>query len=206
MKITIRANVVDISSDSPNPDDQFLIDTNVWYWMVYERASLNPNPPQAYQLDHYPAYLSKALEQQAAIFWSSLSLAELAHNIEGTERQIYSDTAGRPISVKEFRHDYPQNRMRINNLIRDCWHQVKGFGGCAPTLLDEATTDASMSTFLNAQVDGYDLFIITAMQSSNITNVITDDGDYASVAGLTVFTANPTVIRLAKAANRLRTR
>jgi hypothetical protein len=206
MNITIRANVIDIGCDAPKQDDRFLIDTNVWYWMVYERASLNPSPPQAYQINAYPTYLSTAISQKSSIYWSSLSLAELAHNIEGTERKIYSDTAGREISVKEFRHGYPENRRKTNNIIRGCWDNVKTLGACAPTVLDDATTDEAVATFLNAQVDGYDLFITSAMRSANITNVITDDGDYASVKGLNVFTANQNVIKHARAANKIVTR
>ena len=38
--IVIRADVVDISKDTPRNNENFLVDTNVWYWMTYSKASL----------------------------------------------------------------------------------------------------------------------------------------------------------------------
>lgn len=202
-KLTIRANVVDLGHDTPKSDDKFLVDTNVWYWMAYPNASLNPVAPQAYQVEKYPTYLSSAIDKQSAIYWSSLTLAELAHNIESSERQVYSATAGREIKPKEYRHGYRDQRIKTNNIIRDSWNVVKQIGSCAETVLDEAATDDGMATFLNAQIDGYDLFILTAMRSKNLSSVITDDGDYATVRGITVFTANQSVIEQARAAGKL---
>ncbi|MBF0537928.1 MAG: hypothetical protein HQL03_06710 [Nitrospirae bacterium] len=56
------------------------------------------------------------------------------------------------------------------------------------------------------QLDGYDLFIIEAMSRASITKVITDDGDFATVAGIEVFTANDNVINAAQSQGRLTTR
>ena len=35
--IVIRADVVDISKDTPRNNENFLVDTNVWYWMTYSK-------------------------------------------------------------------------------------------------------------------------------------------------------------------------
>lgn len=52
-------------------------------------------------------------------------------------------------------------------------------------------------------VDGYDLFILEAMTAKGVIQVITDDGDFASVPGIQVFTSNRNVLNAAKAQNRL---
>ncbi|MEH1789193.1 MAG: hypothetical protein V7L23_27350 [Nostoc sp.] len=55
---TVQAEVVDIRSDSPNKDDIFLVDTNVWYWYTYTNPSISSRP---YQIIEYPSYLAKAI-------------------------------------------------------------------------------------------------------------------------------------------------
>jgi len=42
--------------------------------------------------------------------------------------------------------------------------------------------------------------------AAKTTQIITDDGDYATVPKLTIFTANPKVIQAAQAAGKLLTR
>jgi hypothetical protein len=55
-------------------------------------------------------------------------------------------------------------------------------------------------------LDGHDLFMVEAMRRSGIKQIVTDDGDYATVPGLAVFTANLRLIQAAQAARRLLTR
>jgi hypothetical protein len=56
-----KPSVVDIHSDTPSSSDIFLVDTNVWYWMTYQRASSGDQPPKSYQTNQYPSYISQAL-------------------------------------------------------------------------------------------------------------------------------------------------
>lgn len=72
----IQAQVVDITTDSPKADDVFLVDTNVWYWMTYTRASLSARPPAQYQTTNYPTYTNAALAAGARIYQSGFSLAD----------------------------------------------------------------------------------------------------------------------------------
>ena len=37
----ILADVVDIRNDTPKSDDVFMVDTNVWYFTTYTKASLS---------------------------------------------------------------------------------------------------------------------------------------------------------------------
>jgi len=72
--------------------------------------------------------------------------------------------------------------------------------------VDEPTTDSALARFQNKKVDGYDLFILETMKSNAVLQVITDDGDFATVSGIQVFTANRNVISSARAQGRLLTR
>jgi hypothetical protein len=60
-----------------------------------------------------------------------------------------------------------------------------------------------LARFQTDKVDGYDLFILEAMKNHGVVQVITDDGDFATVSGIQVFTANRNVINSARAQGRL---
>jgi len=52
-------------------------------------------------------------------------------------------------------------------------------------------------------VDGYDLFLLEAMKNNGVVQIITDDGDFSSVSGIKIFTANLNVIRAARDQGKL---
>jgi predicted nucleic acid-binding protein len=72
--------------------------------------------------------------------------------------------------------------------------------------IDEPTTDAALARFENEKVDGYDLFILETLTRHGLIQIITDDGDFATIAGIQVFTANRNVLKSAHAQGKLLTR
>jgi predicted nucleic acid-binding protein len=195
---TIQAQVVDITVDTPKPEDVFLVDTNVWYWLTYPNAiSFIPS-----QLSEYPGYLNKALGTKSRIHHSGLSLAELAHLIERTERQIYEKAVGQ-VKPKEYRHNLAGERSRVFSEIQAAWSQVTALADTLTLTIDSHTTDAALSRFQTEKVDGYDLFILEAMKNHGVVQIITDDGDFATVPGIQVFTANRNVISAARSQSKL---
>ncbi|MEA5577670.1 hypothetical protein [Anabaena sp. UHCC 0451] len=52
-------------------------------------------------------------------------------------------------------------------------------------------------------LDGYDLFILESMGQESIDKIITDDGDFVTVPGIQVFTANPRAIAAANNQGKL---
>ncbi len=198
---TVKAEVVDIRSDSPRPDDIFLVDTNIWYWLTYSSASTSPSSGKisrtSYQIKHYPKYLQKAISTQSLLAYMGLSLAELAHLIEKTEREIFIKSYG-AIPAKEYRHNYPTERSKVISEVQAAWSQVKAIATPITLTLDQVTTDAALNRFSLELLDGYDLFFLETMQKEGISQVITDDGDFVTVPGIKVFTANHNVINQAK--------
>ena len=59
----INANIVDIKSDTPKPTDFFFIDTNVWFWTSYSKAT-----GKTYQQIQYPNYIKSLLKNNSKIF------------------------------------------------------------------------------------------------------------------------------------------
>jgi predicted nucleic acid-binding protein len=194
----IQAQVVDITVDTPKAEDVFLVDTNVWYWLTYPNA-ISSIPSQ---LSEYPGYLSKALGTKSRIHHSGLSLAELAHLIERTEREIYEKAVGQ-VKPKEYRHNLAGERSRVFAEIQAAWSQITALADPLALTIDARTTEAALNLFQTAKVDGYDLFILEAMKNHGVVQIITDDGDFATVSGIQVFTANRNVISAARSQGKL---
>ena len=69
--------------------------------------------------------------------------------------------------------------------------------------VDEKATDAALDRFRTEKLDGYDLFILQTMKNHGMAQIITDDGDFATVAGIRVFTANRNVLLAARTQGKL---
>jgi predicted nucleic acid-binding protein len=199
---TVQAEVVDITTDTPRAEDAFLVDTNVWYWTTYPNAT----PHIQNQNSYYPGYLNNALGASAKIFHSVLTLAELSHIIEKTEREIYERNIGNSIKSKEFRHNLAGQRGRVVSEVQAAWAQVASLAEPLTVTIDSPTAIAALNRMQAEKVDGYDLFILESMRNHGVVQVITDDGDFATVPGIQVLTANRNVIQAARAQGRLITR
>jgi len=206
MKLIVRSDVIDIRSDTPTEHDDFLVDTNAWYWLQYANASHAVMNAPNYQIHDYPNFLKLAISGNSKLFTSPLCFSELAHNIEDAECKIYADKANKKISLKHFRYDYPNQRARVAALICEIWQDIQDVSIIAPLNLDEKFVGAAVSNFVKYTLDGYDLYMVEQAKSLGITKIITDDADYCSVSGITVFTANQRALAEAKAAGRLLTR
>lgn len=202
VNLMVHADVVDIKADTPRPTDSFFVDSNVWLRMVYPNASHNEPAWRAGIMSKYANYVSTLGSVGAQLHWCGLSLAELSHVIELTEKEIYEATHGR-IRSKEYRHTLPAERTNVVKLVDAAWGQVKSLAEPISATVSEATTDAAMARFRSQQLDGYDLFILEAMAANGVTQIITDDGDFATVPGIQVFTSNPNSIKMASAQGRL---
>lgn len=199
----IAADVVDIQIDSPTEQDLFLVDTNVWYWMTYTRASLVGQQQTHPRIRDYPSFVNKALATNAQLYRCGLTLPELAHIIERSEREIFERRNGREFKPKQYRHNYPAERSNVVTEVESAWGQVKTMAAPLDILIDKTLTDSALSRFKKECLDGYDLFILEAMFSKKIIQIITDDGDFATVPGITVFTANHNVITAARQQSKL---
>ncbi len=199
----VNAEVVDIASDSPKAGDIFLVDSNVWYWMTYTRASEGgplPNPPR---IISYPNYVQKALDAGSVIYFSSLSLFEIAHLIEKTEREIYEKRHDTQIKPKIYRHNFPEERSRVVSEVEAAWEQITSLAVPLTEALDEDIRPKALLRFKKEKIDGYDLLILECMKKNEVVQIITDDGDFSTVFNIKVFTANRSVLTAAQKQRKL---
>ncbi|GMA59760.1 PIN domain-containing protein [Alicyclobacillus fastidiosus] len=201
IQYTVRANVVDLRSDTPTSSDSFLVDTNVWYWMTYSNASLSSIP---YQTSDYPGYIAKCLANKSKLLRCNLSFPEIAHIIERNELTIYNQTSNSTVKTKQFRHNMPQERTRVVTEIATAWGQVKSMAQMIEASpINELATDTALVQMKSDRVDGYDLFILQSAEENGVSQIITDDGDYCTIPNITIFTANQNVIAAASTQNKL---
>jgi hypothetical protein len=205
INLTIQAEVIDIRSDTPRQDDIFLVDTNVWLWQTYTNAiASSRNAPN--KIRAYTPYLSKA-RRNATLVYAGLILAELAHVIEKTEREIYNQQTRSSLDAKEYRHNNLAERANVVAEVESAWQQVEGLAVPIDLIVNEEITNASLARFKTQALDGYDLLILEAISRAEAgqVKVITDDMDYAVVPGIQVFTNNGLVIQQAAVQGKLLT-
>jgi hypothetical protein len=201
----VRASVVDISRDTPKREDRVWVDTNVLYWQTYSRASLRTydKRPKYYQTSSYPSWMQRAIRSGSTLHFLALSFAELAHLVETAEREIAEGAGQIPFGTKpkDFRHNYPSQRANVIAEITNCWQAVESLASELPggVLADAGLISSSLPLMSQCAVDGYDLFMVEALKAAGVTQVLSDDGDFCTVAGITLFTANRNVIQAAAA-------
>lgn len=202
MPIDLRATVIDIRADAPRSSDIFLIDTNVLYWTCYLRAlDLASERGQGGKARAYSGYISKALLAQSTLQLCVSSLVELAHVIERDECAIYNQRHGTSLPLKTYRHER-QERASVVEQVQNAWRLAEG-------IVDRHVLPAAPivgelhDTLASAAVDGYDLLIRHAALSAGIRQILTDDADYGEFADFQIFTANNSLIDLAREQGKL---
>lgn len=204
ISLTIKADIIDILGDAPCQDDIFLVDTNVWLWQTYTNAISSSRNAQN-KIAAYTPYLSQARRNGATLVYSGLILAELAHVIEKTEREIYNRQLGSSMNTKDYRHNNPTERANVVAEVESAWQQVENLAVPISLIVNEEITNASLARFKTQALDGYDLLILEAISRAEAgqVKVITDDMDYAVVPGIQVFTNNGGVIQQATTQGKL---
>lgn len=201
VNLNLQADIIDIKTDIPQQGDIFFVDTNVWFWQTYTNAGFGAKVPQA---SIYTQYINQALSNKATLTYSGLILVELAHIIERTEHQIYIQSHGK-LPLKEYRHNYPNERANVVAEVQLSWSQVKALAVPVELTVDDATTDAALKRFQTQAVDGYDLLLLESIirAEAGKIKIITNDMDYAVVPDIQVFTTNYQVIQTAKMQKKL---
>jgi predicted nucleic acid-binding protein len=194
--ISVRADVVDITSDRPVSSDIFWLDTNVLLRYAYSKYPVH-------KLSLYDRFLKDALAASAGLFVSGLNQAEMFHVIEKIEREAYNSYHGVNIQTKEYRHGYPAERAQVISESEAAWLTVESIAAIVPMKIDGTATAQAMNDYKTLSMDGYDLFNVAMLFKDGINQVLSDDADFATVPGIIHFTANPKVVAAAAAAGKL---
>jgi predicted nucleic acid-binding protein len=121
------------------------------------------------------------------------------HIIEKTEMALHKQTK----DLKDFRHNYIPQRAAVVAEATAAWGVVQNIAKTIEFQVDNALMDRTLIRFQACPMDGYDLISTELMFEHGIPQVISSDADFASVAGISLFTANVRVLADARTQNRL---
>ena len=197
----IRADIVNIATDIARKDDRLLVDTNVLFWWFYPDQLTESRDIQ--QKRSYDTYFEKIAQVGAQLYYCQASLIELAHVIEKTKLEIYNRVNNTLYRLKEYRHQAGDERKSVVEAIESCWESIKNNAEPIDVTYDDRSLQHALAGLTTYQVDAYDYIQIDAMQMHNITDILTDDGDYATVAAIRVFTNRWQTINQARGVNKL---
>lgn len=178
----------DIRKVSPGSDDAFFVDTNVWYWCTYVASkSFIAKRPKDYQIENYPEFIESALNCGAKLYYSSLSLVELAGLIERSELEIYKAYRnGQETQLKRFR-SISQERKSVLAEIKTAWASIQSMASELPTIFKEDLSKNLMETLEGHGVDGYDALYYQLMKEKGISKIITDDKDFRGIDHISLY-------------------
>ena len=204
----VQATVIDLRTDMPRVSDTFWVDTNVWFWMTYPSATFDMEAWRQQQTKPYTRFMQECFKQGSTICWSPLQLSELGHQIEKMEYEIAKRAGTIPPDTrpKEYRHKFTGERQRVAKVIQTAWQDVCGNGSqCLqpPLVLDQAAATQASADSALFPLDGHDLYFLQSVRVAGNPHILTDDGDFCTVSGITLFTANRNVIEAARVQGKL---
>lgn len=141
-------------------------------------------------------------QAKSKLYVCGLSLSEMSHFIEDLEFEHFR-LRNPNVKRKEYRHNYVSERANIIDEINSAWGAVSLVTENININVDKSSVADSLSLFSKSMLDGYDVFLAGATKMHGIVNILTDDGDFSSLEGVRLFTANYGVINAAKEQGRL---
>ncbi|WP_181044558.1 type II toxin-antitoxin system VapC family toxin [Aliivibrio sifiae] len=186
----MTTRIVNIRHHTPHHTDRFFIDTNVWFWLTYAASNeiQTQNAPIRYQLEAYPNFIEKILDEGANIYHSPLALSELANIIERTEYDIYLSNHSVHLTRKQFRKE-TEHRKKVMQEVSNAWQQITQMSETLDITLNKELSTKALTTLSEHQLDAYDAFYIESMSRYNVTNIVTDDSDFNGL-DISLYTAN----------------
>lgn len=194
----IIAEIIDAKSDKPQKSDKILLDTNVWIELEYGRGNFGGNA----KTSSYANFVKNARQAKAELYVSVFTWAEIVHLIEKTECQLYSRSSRTDISIKEFRQ-FDTERQKVSRYVTTAWNGILTKASILGLNVNDVTIKESHRLFVSTALDSYDILIYQSMLAGSLTQILTDDRDFAGVPGITIFTANNRVLTLAEQQGKL---
>lgn len=203
--MTVRASVVDIATDQPKNTDRVWVDSNVWFALTYSGVS----PQEAKRYAAYSNYIGKLHKAGGDVLVSPVTFAEVARTIEHSEFTKHQARNNGPLDpkLKKATRLDPAYWATVVAEIETSWKQIGKIGrlGAQPMSAGCATSAVAGMKGGNL-LDGGDAVMVADALREGVDLFLTNDGDLASVSGITVITALPRTLNLARTARMFVTR
>ena len=165
----------------------FVVDTNVLYWMFYE----NCNYSDSYQKCYQEAVVRLKIKNNNLIV-STISLYELFSIIEKNEFNIFKKTHKKDtdFKLKDYRK-IPEERRKIKKLLNITYKNISQFTKIMGYDLSNQDVTNLCEDYESHNLDVFDYTLVNFCKQNRISNIITDDRDYRSALNdLNIYTAN----------------
>jgi predicted nucleic acid-binding protein len=173
-------NVDVITNYKFKPDDELLLDANVWFFIY------GPHRPGDPRAGVYSGALGRILAAKSRIYVDVLIISEFVNRYARLRHNILKNRRGVPTDFKQFRSTPAFKPIAIDiaadtrKILATCACLDSGFA----TLDNKALVDA----FGNGNSDFNDL-VLADLCKSKALKLVTDDGDFKG-KGVTILTAN----------------
>lgn len=198
-----KNKVIDISSYKPNRNEWIFVDTNILlltYYAKYDKCSCTKLLKNK---DKYDTFLKITRNRGARLLTTRLNVTEFLHRILVNEIwdlfRIKIDDKGK---LALLRNSNDSRKETIKDSINDYLTAIEGSFEIVDSLVNKAAADKCVVNSENL-VGTSDTLIVKAMHDSNHQRILTDDQDYVCIQGVTVLTANNTIIDNADEEKRL---
>lgn len=166
---------------------KFALDTNVLYWMFYDKCSYSNEVRQK----KYQNTVTK-LKMHNEMFVSPLCLYELFVIIEKNEFKIYSAKHHKDetFKLKDYR-EIISERNSVKDILNITYKNINQFAKIVSQTIDKNTVENLATTFAAHKLDIFDKSLVEFCALNGIENIVTDDKDYRTVGNeLNIYTAN----------------
>jgi hypothetical protein len=219
----VRARVVDVRDRRSRLPVSVVCDTQILYWQFYPSfsalAAAGGRAPSYYQIQVYPRYFTNLLKAKVEVLTSSANLGELARLIEYAELEVRCLTdpqdsmhlrAGSPPTsftprmCKEARYKYASDLPKIRRTVCTVLASVKKAVSVLPAIsgADNEYTHA-LSEWNGCSADYVDALTVALAKAHGVSDILSDDVDFATINDITVYTGNHTTVDSARIAGKL---
>ena len=186
------AQVFDARNAKLTRNDRILVDTNV----ALDLASTLGGSSREMRQRDYSQFVQRVRSAGGELIISVLSFLEISNRIE---RQRACDDLGRTdannLELKRHRRVSIDFRRRVAAEIEFVWSELRSYMTVLEADISSGEPERSyLGSFQTGVLDAFDIALLFESKRSNISSIVTHDGDFAS-APIVVFTANERMIR-----------
>ena len=169
--------------------ETIVVDTNILLFH-YNRATQVDAMNQTYQAYWYPRFLKKLIENKNRLLTTYLNLAEFCSVVERNEFKIYNSNLSRRnrLNLKEFRDLGYERNIYTRNVKRGLLEINQYIDDVYEITHDYSVVNSFIQALPETHCDIADYTVIEYMKSLGITNFISDDKDFTTVDGITLYT------------------
>ena len=170
----------------------FFLDTNVLYWYTYPRFSDHSQLKPAWKI--YYDFIDALTSAGNPLHTSVYNLTELLNVVEKNEYEIYMQLHPEiPLTKKDFRRMITE-REKVSQIIKTTLNNALSICSVIDFNFTSNTLRNFSNQFIDHRCDVFDYAILNNCIMSKDINIISDDSDFSSMPGITLYTANENIL------------